>query len=26
MLAKVRHVLTEVALTDGFGNILSNAH
>ena len=26
MLAKVRHVLTEVALTDGFGSILSNAH
>jgi HTH-type transcriptional regulator / antitoxin HigA len=26
MLAKIRHVLTEVAITDGFGSILSNAH
>jgi HTH-type transcriptional regulator / antitoxin HigA len=26
MLARIRHVLTEVALTDGFGNIPSNAH
>lgn len=26
MLAKVRHVLTESALTDGFGSILFNAH
>ena len=25
-LAKVRDILTEVALTDGFGSILSNAH
>ena len=26
MLARVRPILTEVALTDGFGSILSNAH
>jgi HTH-type transcriptional regulator/antitoxin HigA len=26
MLARIRHVLTEVALTDGFGSILSNVH
>jgi HTH-type transcriptional regulator/antitoxin HigA len=26
MLSKVRHILTDVALTDGFGSILSNAH
>jgi HTH-type transcriptional regulator/antitoxin HigA len=25
-LAKVRDILTEAALTDGFGSILSNAH
>jgi HTH-type transcriptional regulator/antitoxin HigA len=26
MLARIRHVLTEVALTDGFGSILSSGH
>lgn len=26
MLAKIRHLLTETALTDGFGNTLSNAY
>jgi HTH-type transcriptional regulator / antitoxin HigA len=26
MLARIRPILTEVALTDGFGSILSNAH
>ena len=26
MLSKVRHILTDVALTDGFGSIHSNAH
>lgn len=26
MLSRVRHIVTEAALTDGFGSILSNAH
>lgn len=26
MLSRVRHIITEAALTDGFGSILSNAH
>jgi HTH-type transcriptional regulator/antitoxin HigA len=26
MLSRVRHIITESALTDGFGSILSNAH
>jgi HTH-type transcriptional regulator/antitoxin HigA len=26
MLARVRHIVTEVALTDGYGSILSSAH